>query len=172
MVELAAAREWTVVRTLEIPRFEVRRALEELRQLLHQRLFEGVIVETVAMPGLSTTSALRELEVMVALGIALVSVREPWLSILGDQGKLISWLVANLDGEHSEKIRASLAKVRAEGRTIGRPRAVIDTDRVLEMREAGASLRAIAKATGLGAATIHRFLSAHDHVVKAGKSKG
>lgn len=172
MVELAATRGWTLVRTLEVSRSDVRGGLEELRQLLHQGLSEGVIVETVQMPGLSTASVLRELEVMVELGIALMSAREPWLSTLGDQGRLISWLVANFDREHYEKIRASLAIVRAEGRSIGRPRAVIPTDQVLGMRASGASLRAIAKATGLGAATIHRFLSAHDQVVNAGKSEG
>lgn len=172
MVALAATRGWTVLRTLEISRSEVRRGFEEVRQLMHQSLFEAVIVDTVQIPGLSTTSILRELEVMVELRVALLSVREPWLSTLGDQGKLMTWLVAGLDREHNEKIRASLARVRAEGRSIGRPRAIIPTDQVLGMREAGASLRAIAKATGLGAATIHRFLSAHDQVVKAGKSRG
>lgn len=171
MAELAATRGWTVVKALEVPRSEVRRGLEGLRQAMHQGLFEAVIVDTVKIPGLSTNSVLRELEVMVELRIALRSVREPWLSTLDDQGQLISWLVANLDREHSENIRASLAKVRAEGRSIGRPRALIPTEQVLEMRASGASLRVMAKATGLGAATLHRFLRAHDQVAKAGKSK-
>lgn len=172
MVELATTRGWNVARTLEISSSQVRRGLEELRQLVHQGSVEGVVMDTIQLPGLSTMSVLRELAVMVELGIALMSVREAWLSTLGDQGKLISWVVASIDRDHKDKIRASLAKGRAEGRSIGRPRAVIPTEQVLRMRAIGASLRAIAKATGLGAATIHRFLTAHDHVAKAGKSRG
>jgi DNA invertase Pin-like site-specific DNA recombinase len=172
LVELARNRSWAVQRTLEVSSSTVRRGLEELRLVLHQGSTDAVIVDSVRFPGMPTIAVLRELAVVAQLGVELLSAREPWLSTAGAQGTLIQWIVDGVDRDQSAKIKASLARATAEGRPLGRPRAVIPTQRVLEMRAAGASLRAIARAVGLGAATIHRFLSAHDQVAQATKSRG
>jgi hypothetical protein len=47
----------------------------------------------------------------------------------------------------------------------------VPAEQVLELRASGSSLRKMAKVTGLGAATIHRFLRERDRHSKNGKRK-
>jgi DNA invertase Pin-like site-specific DNA recombinase len=171
-MQLARDRGLQVVETLDVSRARVRPALEELRQRAHQSRFDALVVDTVGFPGIGVMGMLHELDVLGQIGIEIVSRQEAWLSTSGVQGHLISWVVSRAGQEHRERIRMALAHVRAEGRSLGRPRASIPVDKVLAMRSEGASLRQIARAVGLGAATVHRFLVAHDQVAKSRKSEG
>ena len=56
----------------------------------------------------------------------------------------------------SEAIRVAQARARAAGKKIGRPRAVLDPDTIIELRRQGYSWRQIARRTGLGVGTIRR----------------
>ena len=58
----------------------------------------------------------------------------------------------------SSRVRSGLARAKAEGKTLGRPRAVVDRDKLAAIRKKGMSLREIADATGRSAMTIQRLL--------------
>ena len=61
-----------------------------------------------------------------------------------------------------ERIRAGLARARADGKQLGRPQAPPEqVARILEMRRAGTGMLSIAKAVGCGSGTVQRVVRAH-----------
>lgn len=61
-----------------------------------------------------------------------------------------------------ERVRAGLARAKAKGKRLGRPKVLTPAkvERVKRLSQQGASLRQIAAKTGLGASTVHRALQA------------
>jgi DNA invertase Pin-like site-specific DNA recombinase len=171
LVRLAGSRRWQVRKTLEGSRASSRQRLDELRRLAHQEALDCVVVDTVRLPGVGIRGLLRELSAFAQLGIDVASRAEPWLSTIGATGDLIRWVDGCLDEEHRARVRGALAKVRAGGKRLGRPRATIPVETVVQMRTNGASLRAIARATGLGVSTIQRFLAERRPLIEAAKAK-
>ena len=55
-----------------------------------------------------------------------------------------------------ERVRAGLRNARAKGKTLGRPRKVVDAGRITALRAQGLSLRSIASELGIGLATLYR----------------
>ena len=49
----------------------------------------------------------------------------------------------------SERTKTGLARARAQGKQLGRPKKIFDRHKAIEMRRMGASLGAIAKAVGV-----------------------
>jgi DNA invertase Pin-like site-specific DNA recombinase len=103
------------------------------------------------------------------MGVAFASVTEP-IDSSSASGRLVMNIMATLaEFERSlirERTVAGMAAARRRGARIGRPRVQYDLDRVLDMREAGASIRAIASAVGVSVPVIHAALR------QAGVSKG
>lgn len=62
----------------------------------------------------------------------------------------------------SHRVRSGLARARAEGKVLGRPRAVLDRNKLTMMRKKGMSLRDIGAATGKSAMTIQRILKTNE----------
>ena len=61
-----------------------------------------------------------------------------------------------------ERIRAGLARARADGKQLGRPQAPPEqVARILEMRKAGTGMLSIAKAVGCGSGTVQRVVREH-----------
>jgi DNA invertase Pin-like site-specific DNA recombinase len=59
-----------------------------------------------------------------------------------------------------ERVRAGLAHARRQGRIGGRPRLVVDRDKVRELHEGGQTMREIAAAMGISAAAVCRIVQA------------
>lgn len=57
-----------------------------------------------------------------------------------------------------ERVKAGLASAAAKGRRGGRPRAIFRRDRVTELREAGKSIREIARQLGVSVGLVHGLL--------------
>lgn len=55
-----------------------------------------------------------------------------------------------------ERVRAGLRNAKAKGKRIGRPRQLVDSSRVLDLRAEGLSWRAISKQLKLGMGTVYR----------------
>jgi DNA invertase Pin-like site-specific DNA recombinase len=70
-------------------------------------------------------------------------------TVLGAVAELERSLIA-------ERVRAGLRNARAKGKTLGRPRKIVDAGRIAALRAQGLSLRAIASELGVGVATLHR----------------
>jgi DNA invertase Pin-like site-specific DNA recombinase len=69
--------------------------------------------------------------------------------------------VAELEREIiRERTRAGLAAAKRRGARVGRPRARVDGDRAVALRDQGKSVREIAKALGVGVGTVQRLLAA------------
>lgn len=165
---LASVARWTVAEVVDVSSSGVRAGLEKVRRLADRGEIDAAAFDTLQWPGLGVVATLRELNVLLGLQIELVAIRER-ISMGGDHGRLISWILNRLDTEHRQKIRGSLARVRAEGRPLGRPRVNIPVETVLRMRSDGASLRHIAGAVGLGVSTVQRFLASNRELVRRGQ---
>ncbi len=58
-----------------------------------------------------------------------------------------------------ERVRAGIKSAKHQGKKLGRKRVIFDRGKAREMHQTGATVREIATALHVGAATIHRFLA-------------
>jgi DNA invertase Pin-like site-specific DNA recombinase len=95
-------------------------------------------------------------------GVKYRSLQEQWIDSLGAFSDAIVGIlatVAKFEADRmSSRVRSGLARAKAQGKTLGRPRAVVDRSKLAKMRASGMSLREIADATGKSAMTIQRLL--------------
>ena len=65
--------------------------------------------------------------------------------------------VAKMEAERiSARVRAGLARAKADGKQLGRRRIILDRTKIVAMREQGMTLQEIARRTGASAMTVHR----------------
>ena len=99
-------------------------------------------------------------------GVKYRSLQEHWIDSLGAFSDAIVGIlatVAKFEADRmSSRVRSGLERARAQGKRLGRPRAVVNRDKLAAMRKKGMSLREIADATGKSAMTIQRILKAHE----------
>src|ERR1039457_6074341 len=161
--QFAQARGWRLVDSyIDVGISGTKDKRPELDRLMadaHKRRFDVVIVWKFDRFARSVSHLLRALENFNALGIAFVSLSEQ-VDTTTPTGKMIfTVLGAVAELERSlivERVRAGLRNARAKGKTLGRPRVVVDTARITALRAQGLSLRAIASELGVGLATLHR----------------
>jgi len=111
-----------------------------------------------------TLATLKYLELLESYGVHWRSRTEPWIDSAGPFRDVIISLLASLARQErvriSERVRAGLTRARQygtrSGRSIGRPRALFERDRALELRRQGLSWRKIAKTIGVSPSTIRR----------------
>ena len=94
------------------------------------------------------------------------SLQEQWIDSLGEFSNAIIGILATIAkfeaNRMSSRVRSGLARARAEGKVLGRPRAIVDRSKLAATRQRGMSLREIATATGKSAMRIQRLLKVHD----------
>src|ERR1700680_5135352 len=133
--------------------------LDRLMADAHKRRFNIVIVWKFDRFARSVFHLLRALETFNALGIAFVSLSEQ-MDTTTPTGKMIfTVLGAVAELERSlivERVRAGLRNARAKGKTLGRPRVVVDTERITALRAQGLSLRSIASELGASVGTVYQ----------------
>jgi DNA invertase Pin-like site-specific DNA recombinase len=133
--------------------------LDRLMADAHKRRFDIVIVWRFDRFARSVSHLLRALETFNALGVAFISLSEN-VDTTTPTGKMIfTVLGAVAELERSlivERVRAGLRNARAKGKTLGRPRKIVDPGKITALRAQGLSLRAIASELGVGLATLHR----------------
>src|SRR5262245_50750368 len=61
----------------------------------------------------------------------------------------------------SERVHAGLARARKQGRIGGRPKLVLDRDRIMQLDADGFTIREIAEEMAVSRASIHRILTSH-----------
>jgi DNA invertase Pin-like site-specific DNA recombinase len=95
-------------------------------------------------------------------GVRFRSLQQPFLDTTNGFGEvllaLFGWLASEERRLISERTKAGLKRARAAGRLPGRKPVDVDSVLVQTMRTQGASIRAIAKATGASVGTIHNLL--------------
>jgi DNA invertase Pin-like site-specific DNA recombinase len=161
--QFALARGWQVVgQYLDAGVSGAKDSRPELNRLMadaHRRKFDVVVVWKFDRFARSVSHLLRALETFNALGIAFVSLSES-LDTSTPAGKMVFTVlgaVAELERSLiAERVRAGLRNARANGKTLGRPRTVVDATTVGRLRSEGASWRAIANQLGVGVGIVYR----------------
>lgn len=101
---------------------------------------------------------------LTGYGVKYRSLQEQWIDSLGAFSDAIIGIlatVAKFEADRmSSRVRSGLARAKAEGKVLGRPKAVLDRSKLALMRAEGMSLREIGAATGRSAMTIQRILLA------------
>jgi DNA invertase Pin-like site-specific DNA recombinase len=140
---------------------ELQKALESARK----RKFDVLLFWS--LDRLSREGVLKTLQVLEQLsdyGVKYRSLQEQYIDSLGAFSDAIVGIIATIarfEAERmSSRVRSGLARARAEGKVLGRPKAVLDRNKLAKMRVEGMSLREIGAATGRSAMTIQRILAA------------
>jgi DNA invertase Pin-like site-specific DNA recombinase len=161
--EYAAARGWTVIGeytdTGVSGSKESRPGLNQLMSDAHRRKFDAVLVWKLDRFGRSLRHLVNALAELEARGIAFVSLRDN-LDLSTPSGRLMFQIIgAMAEFERSliqERVKAGLRNARAKGKRLGRPRALVDSDRVIALRAQGLPWRTIASQLHVGLGTVVR----------------
>jgi len=133
--------------------------LDRLMADAHRRKFDVVIVWKFDRFARSVSHLLRALETFNALGIAFVSLSEQ-MDTTTPTGKMVFTIlgaVAELERSLiAERVRAGLRNARAKGKTLGRPRVVVDAAQIARLRASGASWPEIARQLGVSVGTVYQ----------------
>ena len=167
--EYASARGWAVHREYVDQGVsgakERRPALDQLMADARRRLFDAVLVWRFDRFARSTRHLINALHEFRHLGIAFVSHQEnlDTSSPLGEAMFTIIGAMAQLERDIiRERVKAGVARARARGRQLGRPRKVFHRDQVGRLRAEGLSFRQIGKQLGISPALALR-LYRNDH---------
>jgi DNA invertase Pin-like site-specific DNA recombinase len=138
---------------------EKRPEVDRLMADAHRRRFDVIAVWKFDRFARSVSHLLRALENFQALGIHFVSLSEA-IDTATPAGKLVfTVLGAVAELERSlivERVKAGLRNARAKGKRLGRPRSIVDAEKIARLRAQGRSWRKVARALGISARSARR----------------
>lgn len=162
----AEARGWTVAgEYIDAGVSGAKDSRPELNRLMadaHKRRFDVVCVWRFDRFARSVSHLLRTLETFKALGIDFVSYSEQMDSSTNAGKMVFTVLGAVAELERSlivERVRAGLRNARAKGKSLGRPRVVVDGVGIARLREQGRTIREIAEQLGYSRSLVHKSLA-------------
>ena len=125
------------------------------------RKFDRLLVWKVSRLGRDMREVISTVYELADLGVTVVPVKSQTGPISSTMGKLLwaiqAWYAEMENSEKSEAIKAGQARARAEGKHMGRPKAVLDRDDVVRLRDREhLSWPEIARRTGAGVGTVVR----------------
>ncbi len=140
-----------------------RPAINRLMADACQRRFDAVLVWKLDRFGRSLRHLVNAIAELEALGVAFISLRDN-LDLTTPSGRLMFQIVgAMAEFERAliqERVRAGLRNAKAKGKTLGRPRAVVNIEEIAELREQGLSWARITHRTGASKGTAQRVVAA------------
>jgi len=141
---------------------ESRPELNRLMSDVHlRRRFDVVLCWEVDRFGRSLKHLVNVLADLDSYGVAFVSLRDN-LDLSTPSGRLMFQIIgAMAEFERSliqERVRAGLRNAKLKGKTLGRPRRIVNGDEMARLREQGASFREIAEAVGASPGTVRTRL--------------
>jgi DNA invertase Pin-like site-specific DNA recombinase len=162
--EYAERRGWTVAAEyVDVGISGTKEKRPELDRLMadaHRRKFDVVAVWKFDRFARSVSHLLRALDTFRVLGIEFVSLSES-LDTATPAGRMVfTVLGAVAELERSlivERVKAGLRNARAKGKRLGRPRRVIDTQRIAALRAQGLGWKRIAGELEVGVGTLYRL---------------
>jgi len=136
--------------------------LTKLMQQARKRQVDAVVVLALDRWGRSVVDCVTSIQELTALGVRFIAVSQ---GIDTDQGNPIARFVTHIMAALTEmerelireRVKSGIANARAKGKHVGRPKRILRRDKVLEMRTAGMSWRAIRKQMGAAHSTV-RFV--------------
>ena len=139
---------------------EQRPALDELVRDAKRRRFDVLVCWRLDRLGRSLKHLITLLDDLQALGVAFVSLAEG-IDATTPAGKLQMHILGAISeferARIAERVRAGLARVRREGRRLGRPPVQMSRDAVESVR--GLPVREAARRLGVSRSTAHRVLA-------------
>jgi DNA invertase Pin-like site-specific DNA recombinase len=136
----------------------------ELNRLMgdsRRRQFDIVLVWKVDRFGRSLKHLVNALADLDAYGVAFASLKDN-LDLSTPSGRLMFQIIgAMAEFERAliqERVKAGLQNARRTGKQLGRPRRIVDVDRIARMKAEGHSLRNIAEKLGVGYGTVRMRL--------------
>jgi len=162
--EYCARRGWQIVSEYVDHCTGSKESRPELNLLTNDakaRKFDAVVVWKLDRYARSLKHLVNALAEFESLGIAFVSLRDN-LDLSTPSGRLMFQIIgAMAEFERSliqERVRAGLRNAKLKGKTLGRPRRILNGDDMTRLREQGASLREIAKVVGVSYVTVRTRL--------------
>src|ERR1700738_4750247 len=139
-----------------------RPGLNRLMDDARKRQFDAIIVWRFDRFARSTKHLLTALQEFRSLGIQFISYQEnvDTSTPLGQALFTIVSAVAQFERELiRERVTAGIRNARANGKRLGRPKSLVDSAQVLQLREQGQSLQQIAINLGIGYGTVRTRLA-------------
>ena len=137
----------------------------ELNRLMadaKQRRFDAVCVWKLDRFGRSLRHLVNALADLESLGVSFTSIKDN-LDLSTPSGRLMFQIIgAMAEFERSliqERVKAGLRNARAKGKTLGRPRVVVDAAQIAHLRSQGRSVREIAEELGYSRSLVHKTLA-------------
>jgi len=140
--------------------------MDRLMDAARRRSIDAVMVWKLDRWGRSMSHFVASVQELDNLGVRFIAMTQ---GIDTDKGNaagrlLMNVLAAFADFEHElivERTLAGLARARREGKTLGRPRKVLDREKVRQLHAKGLGVRAIAaQLGGVSHMSVHRILTA------------
>ena len=164
-----AARGWETVETyqdLGVSGARTHRpALDRLVRDAWRGCFQAIVVWDLSRMARSTLDALEFLREFEQMGVRLIAVKQTFDTDtpLGKAFFTLAAMFAELERSILiERVRAGMARARAEGKRIGRPVRVVDLQELRRLRVEGRSIRQIARAVGIPSSTVAKRLASLD----------
>ncbi len=153
-----------------------REALAAVLAGAHRREFDALLIwslDRLSREGIGATA--RYLDQLRAVGVRVMSHQEAWLDTGGPVGDLLvaifAWIARQERERLGERVRAGLARARAQGVRVGRPARDLDLEDVRWRRAAGQAWRTIARALKIPSRTLRRRAKAGQNP-QAGSAPG
>lgn len=144
---------------------EKRPAFEAMMHAARRGDVHVVVVWALDRFGRSMLGNVNTIVALDELGVRVISVREPWLDTGGPVRNLLlaifSWLAEQERRRIIERTNAGLARARAQGKKLGRPKRYIAPaalERARALQAAGVPIRTIAQRVQVPRATLHAVL--------------
>ena len=165
--ECAARQGWEIVREYvdeDVRGKDRKPQLEALLLDAHQRRFDVAVfwaLDRLTRAGVK--DAIDILHRLTASGVDFVSFREPYLTSLGPFRDMVVGILATIANVEtvrmSERIRSGLARARAQGKHVGRPKASysVSPTQIAQERDRGASWGSLASKYGLSRTSVRRL---------------
>ncbi len=144
---------------------ETRLALNDLMDDAKKRKFDIVLVWRFDRFARSTKHLVTALYEFRNLGIDFISYQEniDTSSPLGEAIFTIISAMSKMERDIiAERVKGGLRKARANGKRLGRPESEVDTDKIVEYKKQGKSIREIAKEMGIHRSKVERTLKLSD----------
>jgi putative DNA-invertase from lambdoid prophage Rac len=162
---LCAARGWMLDKVYEETgsAAKARPVFGRMMEDAKRGTFSTLVVWALDRFGRSMAGVCDDVRALDRVGVGLVSVRETWLDTAGPARELLvsvmAWVAQQERGRLIERTRAGLARAKADGIRLGRPKASVAALVLASANvAAGQSIPAAALAAGVGASTLRRHL--------------
>ena len=154
---------------------ESRPELNRLMDDSHRRQFDIVLVWKIDRFGRSLKHLVNALADLDAYGVTFASLKDT-LDLSTPSGRLMFQIIgAMAEFERAliqERVKAGLHNARRTGKQLGRPRRLVDFDRIVRMKAEGRSLRSIAEKLGVGYGTVRLRLAAGERKTSRPRAAG